>query len=171
MNDGPLATNGRFIIIRRNPQNVFESQFRVDFGKNNRNPYRYAIFRESYELAFSWIPATRRMDVHYDELPEIVPAICQFLGVPPAGEWDAGPSSLDLAAENCYWLADVTKEFRNADPEKRARLDPVQVKRLNRAMALARPLRPLLGPIRRYYDVASLKDISSRARRHYESDA
>jgi hypothetical protein len=165
MHAGPLSTRGKFIVLRRNPHNVFESQFRVDFGKNNRNPYRFAIFRESYENAFARIPKERVFELHYDSLPGILPKLMAFLGAENQGDWESRKSSLDLAAENCYWMTEVTKEFQNKDPEKRARLDPMQVKTLDRAMRLARPIRPFLGPVRAYFDHQSLLWSRDKARK------
>ena len=163
MHAGPLSTHGKFIVLRRNPHNVFESQFRVDFGKNNRNPYRFAIFRESYEHAFSRLPKDRVFELEYDDLPGVLPELMDYLGVDERGDWESRRSSLDLAAENCSWMTEVTKEFQNKDPEKRARLDPQQVTRLELAMKLARPLRPLMGPIRSYFDHQSMGPIRERA--------
>lgn len=170
MNDCPISTDGKFIVLRRNPLNVFESQFRVGFGEKNRNPYRFAVFRESYEHAFARLPGNRVLNIDYDDLPGTVSDICGFLGVGDHGEWaSSGCSSLDLAADSVPWMSEVTKEFRNTDPEKRARLDPAQVQRLKRALSLTRPLRPFLGPIRRHFDVASLNEIRGRAKGLYES--
>jgi hypothetical protein len=156
MHRGPLSTNGKFIILRRNPHNVFESQFRVGFGNNNRYPYRFAFFRESYENAFARLPKFRCFELQYDDLPGILPELLEFIGVEGQGDWSGIKSSLDLAAENCSWLTEVTKEFHNRDIEKRARLDPIQLKTLDRAMRLVRPARFLLGPTRAYFDHRSL---------------
>jgi len=163
MHGGPLSTSGKFIILRRNPQNVFESQFRVSFGEKNRNPYRFAIFRESYEHSFARVPIDRRMDIEYDALPDALPVIAEFIGVNWDVRWESGRSNLEFAAESCSWMTDVTKEFKNTDPEKRARLDPVQVARLETAMKVALPLRPLLGPVRAYFDRLSMRSIRMRA--------
>lgn len=160
----PLASGGNFIIIRRNPHNVFESQFRVEFGTNNRNPYRFAIFRESYEHAFSRLPADRCHNLEYDDLPGAIPELLRFMGIENQGEWEVGESSLDAISKSVGWMADVTKKFENKDVEKRARLDVRQVNSLNRAMALARPLRPLMGPLRSHFDHKSLQTIRERAR-------
>lgn len=160
----PLETKGKFIILRRNPHNVFESQFRVEFGKNNRNPFRFAVFRESYEHAFSRLPPTQVFELQYDDLPGILPNLATFLGIEDQGEWEGGRSSLDLAAESCSWLSQVTQEFKNTDPEKRARLDPQQISKLELAMKLTRPLRPLMGPLRAYFDNQSMGPIRERAR-------
>lgn len=160
----PLSTNGKFIVLRRNPHNVYESQFRVDFGKNNRNPYRFAIFRESYEHAFSRLPPDSVFQIAYDDLPGVLPKLLEFIGTNDEGEWESSLSSLDLAAENCSWMTDVTKTFENKDTEKRSRLDPVQVKNLERAIIAARPLRPLMGPVRYHFDKQSLGPIRERAK-------
>ena len=164
MHRTPLATQGKFIILRRNPHNVFESQFRVDFGKSNRNPYRFAIFRESYEHAFGRLPKNRVFELGYDDLPGILDPLLDYLGVKNHGEWDSTKSSLDMAAESCSWMADVTKEFKNKDPEKRARLDPGQISRLEFAMKIAHPLRSLMGPVRSYFDHQSMGPIRERAK-------
>lgn len=163
MHAGPLATPGKFVILRRNSHNVFESQFRVGFGENNRNPYRFAIFSESYEHAFSKVPDERKIDVHYDDLPGVISGIMDFIGVPDLGERVGGVSSLEEASKKCDWLSEVTQEFKNNDPAKRLRLDPSQVAALERAMKLARPLRPLLGPVRAFFDNQSMGPIRKRA--------
>ena len=170
MHEGPLSTPGKFIVLRRNPHNVFESQFRVSFGEHNRNPYRFAIFRESYENAFSKIPQARRLDVTYDSLPGVLRDISKFLEVPDEGEWSEGESSHKLASESCSWMTEVTDEFKNRDPEKRSRLDPKQISSLELAMRLARPLRSILGPARRYFDKESLKWSRTRALGLFEHD-
>jgi hypothetical protein len=164
MHEGPLSTPGKFIVLRRNPHNVFESQFRVEFGKNNRDPFRFAVFRESYEHAFSRIPAARKFEMSYDDLPGVLIDLAAFLGIEDQGEWEGERSSLDLAAETCGWLTQVTSEFRNTDPEKRARLDPKQIRNLELAMKIARPMRPFLGPLRSYFDHQSMGPIRERAK-------
>jgi hypothetical protein len=163
MHAAPLATGGKFIVLRRNPHNVFESQFRVGFGEKNRNPFRFAIFRESYEHAFARLPAGRVLETEYDDLPGSITTILDFLGLPDQGDWQNHQSSLAMAAEACSWMSEVNDEFVNRDPEKRKKLDPKQVARLNLALKIARPLRPLLGPLRRHFDVASLGPIRERA--------
>ncbi len=164
MHKVPLSTSGKFIVLRRNPQNVFESQFRVEFGKNNRNPYRFAIFRESYEHAFSRLPEDRVFAMEYDDLPDVLPDLLAFLGLQNAGGWQHFESSLDMAAKHCSHMTQVTSEFRNTDPQKRANLDPGQVASLARAMVLARPLRPFMGPVRAFFDNQSMGPIRERAK-------
>lgn len=161
----PLETDGRFIVLRRNPHNVFESQFRVEFGTNNRKPWRFAVFRESYEHAFARLPKDRVIEIEYDALPGAVDDILRFLDLENAREWESQLGSLDAAAEKMGHMAEVTKEFRNRDPEKRARLEPAQIRTLDRAMALARPIRGLLGPVRAHFDMQSMGPIRDRAER------
>jgi hypothetical protein len=164
MHAGPLSTDGKFIILRRNPHNVFESQFRVGFGVNNRRPFRFAVFRESYENAFARLPAHRVLNVDYDELPGALDTITRFLGVADQGEWPEANGSFNLAAKACDHMSEVTNAFVNRDPEKRARLQDAQVKSLDRALAIARPLRPLLRPVRAYFDHRSFEVARKEAR-------
>lgn len=168
MHLGPMSTPGKFIILRRNSHNVFESQFRVGFGEANRNPYRFAVFSESYEHAFARVPKERKMEVHYDDLPGVIPDVMRFIGVADQGERIGGISSLEEAAQKCDWLSEVTQEFKNNDPEKRKRLDPSDIASLEMAMKLARPLRPFLGPVRSYFDQKSIGPIRDRAQARLE---
>jgi hypothetical protein len=156
MQDGPLSTCGKFVVIHRNPQNVFESQFRVSFGEGNRNPLRYAIFNESYQRAFDRIPPGRKFELHYDDLPEALNGLLEFLGVPDLGKWQEGRSAMAAVAEHCSWLSQITDEFQNNDVEKRGRLPRETVARLKLAMQLTRPLRSFLGPVRAHFDNRSL---------------
>lgn len=157
MHEGPLSTDGKFVVLRRNPHNVFESQFRVDFGEKNRNPYRFALLRESYEHAFSRLPKERTIEITYDSLPGSLADLVRFMGVASVGDWENTSSSLDLAAQHCGHMADVTKPFENTDPAKRARLDSAQIRKLEFAMRLARPTRFLLGPLRAHFDRQSMQ--------------
>lgn len=158
----PLATGGNFIIIRRNLHNVYESQFRVEFGTNNRKPFRFAVFRESYEHAFARIPVGRKMEIEYDQLPGILPQVAAFIGISEIKLWQEGRSNLEMAAATRAHMTEVTSEFHNRDAEKRARLDPAQVRALDRALAIARPFRPFLGPVRNFFDRRSLSHIRLR---------
>ena len=166
MHRGPLSTAGKFIVLRRHPLNVFESQFRFDFGARNRKPLRYAIFAQSYEHALARCPAERTLELDYEEIPRMLPELIRFLGAKDQGEWETGTSSLDLVAESCSWLTQVTGEFRNTDGEKRARLDPAMVATVERALRWTRPLRPIMGPVRAYFDGRSMGHVREIARAH-----
>lgn len=166
MNRGPLGTSGKFVVLRRNRQNIFESQFRVDFGVRNRNPWRYAIFAQSYENAFESLPKDRTYHLDYERIPEQFADLLKFMDAQDLGEWETGSSSLELLSQTTPWLTTVTQEFKNTDAEKRERLDPVQKRSLDRALMWTRPIRPLMGPIRDYYDKRSLGHIREDAKVH-----
>lgn len=166
MNRCPLATSGKFVVLRRNRQNVFESQFRVDFGVRNRNPWRYAVFAQSYENAFASLPNHRTYHIDYERIPDQFSELLAFLGVEDHGEWEEGNSSLDLLSQTTPWLKTATGEFKNTDSEKRERLDPKQKKSLESALFWTRPLRPFMGLVRDYYDRRSLGHIREDAKMH-----
>jgi len=163
MNAAPIRSGGRFIVLRRHPHNVFESQFRVHFGANNRRPGRFALFRESYEHAFAKLPADRTMQVDYDRIPEQFEAMVAFLGINGTGTWREGTSALAAVAANRPWLSQIMDRFDNKDPEKRTRLDPKATSKLDRWLTAVEPIRPLLGPLRLAADRRTLGHIRSRA--------
>lgn len=164
MHRGPLETSGRFIVLRRHPHNVFESQSRFDYGVRNRRPFRYAVFSQSYEHALNRLPEERKFEIEYDDTEKRLPALLEFLNIEDQGPWQSGGSSLDLVAQSCSWLTQITEEFRNTDPEKRARLAPEMIRSVDRALALTRPLRPFMGPLRAYFDKRSMEHIWEFAR-------
>jgi len=166
MHRGPLMTSGKFVALRRHPHNVFESQSRFDYGVRNRKPFRYAVFSQSYEYALTRLPEDRTFLLDYDETEQRLPALLEFLQVEDHGVWETGGSSLDLVAESCSWLTQITEEFRNTDPEKRARLKPEMISAVDRWLAVTRPLRPLMGPLRGIFDRRSLGHIRGFAREH-----
>ncbi len=163
LHQGPLATGGKFVIIRRNPLNVFESQFRVSFGRGNRNPLRFAIFNESYQHAFKRIPKHRLYELHYDNLPDELNLLLNFLEVPDKGEWSDGRGAMDLVSEKCSWLTQITQKFENTDIIKRSRINKRSVFMFHVSMKLARPFRSLLGPVRAHFDGKSIESIRQRA--------
>jgi len=167
MHRGPLTTDGKFIVLRRHPHNVFESQFRFEYGAKNRKPFRYAVFAQSYEHALARCPRDRTFILDYEAIPEQLPRMISFLGVEDLGEWETGESSLNLVAESCSWLTQITEEFQSTDAEKRSRLDPKVVSTLDTALALTRPLRPFVGPLRAHFDKRSMGHIWEFARNHY----
>lgn len=155
--------SGKIVILRRHPLNVFESQFRVHFGLNNRKPFRFASFRESYESAFASCPKDRTFELNYEEIPAKLPELLGFLGIAESGVWEEGVSSLKHVAENRPWLSQILGDFDNTDEEKRGRLDPKQSSGLISAMRITRLLRPLFPPLRKHYDRSSLADIRRNA--------
>ncbi len=164
LHKGPVLTGGRFVILRRHLHNIFDSQFRVDFGMRNRNPWRFAVFTQSYENAFEHLPKTARFELNYATIPEDLQRLLDFLGIEERLEWPQGKSSIELVSETASWLTQATASFQNTDQEKRAKLAPQLKGRLDIALQFTRPLRPLMGPVRRHYDLKSLADIREEAR-------
>lgn len=164
LHQGPIATCGKFVALRRNIINVFESQSRFEHGINNRNPFRYALFAQSYEHALNRCPTNRTFKLDYDDLPGILPRLLDFMGVPDRGEWETRGSILDSVAEECSWLSQVTGEFQNTDEKKRAQLDPVIKNRLTTALAMSSTLLPLMGPVRKHFDMRSVAYVKRLAK-------
>lgn len=150
------AMDARVVVLRRHPHNVFESQFRFSYGVRNRRPLRYAFFHQSYEKAFSRLHVSRRLEMSYDDLPEALGKLTAFIGLADRGMWPDSSSHFEQVVDQCSWLSEITKEFQNRDPEKRANLDPAVIRRLDLCLAATRPLRPLMGPVRSHFDRRSL---------------
>lgn len=152
----------RFIILRRDARNVFESQFRVDFGIHNRNALRFALFHESYESAFASLPKDRVLDVEYHRIPEALPDIVQWM----SGSkhcWTNAESSHAVAAE-LPWHTGLLGGFHDADERKRATLSRSQQACLRVGLACARLLRPVLGYVRLRGDRRLAERLLQRAR-------
>lgn len=165
LHQGPTATCGKFVVLRRNTYNVFESQSRFVHGINNRNPFRYALFSQSYEHALNRCPADRTFKLDYDDLPGILPRLLDFMEVRDQGEWETRGSILDEVAKECDWLSQVTGEFANTDENKRAQLDPMLRKRLTFALSTSSTLLPLMGPVRKHFDMCSVAYVKKLARK------
>ena len=170
MISGPLSTGGKFVVLRRHAHNVYESQFRVDFGKANQNPFRYGIFANSYENVFSRLPVGRPFEIDYERIPKDLANLLHFLEIPDEGEWGTGSSTIDLVSQRAHWLTEATKEFKNDDASKRARLDVGRVRSLNFALHATSLFRPFMKPLRDYYDTLSLNHIRSVARMHISGE-
>lgn len=168
MHRGPLSTSGKFVVLRRHLHNIYDSQFRVDFGIRNRHPYRFGVFTQSYEHAFSRLPSERTFELNYEEIPQRFTDLLQFWGVKDQGEWESGHSTIDLVAQSGHWLSQATQDFRNDDPEKRAKINNRVLQVVDKAQQFTRPLRAFMGPLRSYYDNLSLNHIRSVARMHIE---
>ena len=171
MHRGPSTAGGKFLVLRRHPHNVFESQFRFEYGARNRRPFRYAVFAQSYENAMAKCPSGRTFTMEYDDIPGVFPAMFSFLAIDDRGEWSEGRSSMEIVAANCSWLTQVTAEFENTDPEKRSRLDPAVVSRLEAMLAITRPFRPFAGLLRRFFDNRSMGHVRMFARQRIEDYA
>lgn len=156
---------GRFLILRRNPLNVFDSQFRVEFGTYNRNPIRFAAFRESYEAVFQRIPEKRTFPVDYESIPEQMPDILTFLGIEDRVPWKEGKSILGLISAKKDWHRRILDTFQSRDKEQRGNLTISQRLALKVGLTLFHPLRPLLGLLRDRYDQRIMDYLRTRARK------
>jgi hypothetical protein len=166
--DGPLAAGGRFIVLRRHPHNVYDSQFRVPFGVNNRKPWRFALFRASYEAAFRSIPGDLRYDLEYEEIPQKMEEMLDFVGFADEGEWTTGGSSFDGVVESRPWHSEIRAGFQSTDARKREAVGAgtaASLDRMERLMTLASPVMPLL---RNRFDQRNFEDIRQRASRLME---
>lgn len=162
--DGPLSTVGKFAILRRHPDNVFDSQFRVPFGTNVRTPFRFSLFHGGYEESFKRIPADRRIELDYETIPGNIDRLLKFLGHEEKGFWPEGTSSLSGAVESRPWHQQIAKGFLSTDSEKRAKIDPAHLNSLGRARRLAVALRPVAYLLRLYLDHRSLDNTRNLAR-------
>lgn len=142
---------GRFLVLRRNPLNVFESQFRVDFGRHNRNPLRFSFFQESYEAIFSQLPRASTFYVDYEEIPAERASIQEWLGV-SSESWRTGESSLTGTHAKHAWHKGLMDGFQSRDSIKRNNVTATHRLLLNAGELLVRPLRPVLGLLRIGYD-------------------
>lgn len=159
------ALDAKVVVLRRHPHNVFESQFRFSYGVRNRRPLRYAFFHHSYEKAFSTLRVSHRLEVAYDDLPGALSILTDFIGLPDQGMWPDDSSHFAQVVDQCSWLSEITKEFQNRDPEKRAKLNPAMIRRLDFCLAATCALRPLMGPVRGYFDRRSLGHVREIAAR------
>jgi hypothetical protein len=164
------ALDAKVVILRRHPHNVFESQFRFSYGVRNRRPLRYAFFNQSYEKAFSTLRVTHRLEMAYDDLPAALATLTTFIGLPDQGMWPDDSSHFAQVVDQCSWLSEINKEFQNRDPEKRAKLDPALIGRLDLCLGATKPLRPLMGPVRSYFDCRSLGHVREIAARVLEEN-
>jgi hypothetical protein len=161
---GPLSTGGRFIVLRRHPHNVYDSQFRVPFGVNNRKPWRFALFRASYEAAFRAIPAGLRYDLEYEEIPQRMEEMLAFVGFADQGEWASGGSSFDGVVESRPWHSQIRAGFQSTDARKREAVPAGTAVMLDRMEGYMKTIGPVMPLLRKRYDLRNLADIRGRAR-------
>ncbi|MCW1885158.1 sulfotransferase [Luteolibacter flavescens] len=140
-------TGGRFLVLRRNPLNVFESQFRVHFGAKNRHPARFAFFESSYLAAFKGYPADRTRHMEYGDIGSKMDDLIQWMGSSGARSESGGSGVAELSAKN-PWHSEINKPFQNRDHEKIANLSASQVSGYESARAMFARL-PWLGSLSR----------------------
>jgi len=157
-----IADGGRFVVLRRNPVNVFESQHRVHFGLHNRNPLRFAAFAASYEAGFKRCPVDRVFALDYPEIPEKVEALCAWIGS-RGGERPEGTSTLQRTSATAYWHRDVLGEFRDDDAAKRGRVPAATRLAVEWGIASLRALPFLADWVRDFADAREFSALHSRA--------
>jgi hypothetical protein len=153
---------GRFIILRRNPVNVFDSQFRVDFGRFNRNTLRFSAFKESYEAIFSRMPTDLCLSVDYESILEQLPNINNWLGVQGTSWVDVDSSIAQTHGKN-DWHNGVMEGFESSDAIKRKNITGKQLMMLEISQKITKPFRPLLALLRDYFDSQIMKQIRKDA--------
>lgn len=121
-----VESEGRFIILHRDPLNVFESQFRVPFGLHNRNPARFALFEASYETAFARYPRDITMRIDYPDLPGSIAPVIGWIGSNGILRSDAAHGVGEHSGK-MPWHSDINKPFTNTDADKLRNLSPSQV--------------------------------------------
>lgn len=161
---GPLSAGGRFIVLRRHPHNVYDSQFRVPFGVNNRKPWRFALFHASYEAAFRAIPPGLRYDLEYEEIPQSMEQMLAFVGFTDQGEWTTGGSSFDGVVESRPWHSEIRAGFQSTDARKREAVPPGTAAMLDRMSGLMKVASPVMPALRSRFDQRNFEDIRGRAR-------
>jgi len=111
------SVGGRFIILKRNPLNVYESQFRVSFGEKNRNPARFALFSSSYDAAFSDYPVGQTIRLNYPEIPESMPRILDWIGSSASPRGVVAGGMEEISGQR-PWHTEIDKPFKNDDARK-----------------------------------------------------
>lgn len=113
------SIGGLFLILRRNPLNVYISQFRVPFGQKNKNPCRFALFEASYLAAYKAYPAAKTRHLNYNDIESTISDIVAWLG--SSGRMLAASSKGigEISGKN-PWHSEINKPFKNTDAEKLA---------------------------------------------------
>ena len=156
------AAGGRFMVLRRNPVNVFESQFRVDFGRHNRNPVRFGAFLESYEAVFSRIPLSTTFIVEYEKIPEQLASIQGWLGVGKE-HWPEGESSLEKTHAKHSWHGGLLDGFQSKDHMKRENVTAMQQFAIRSGRTITRPFHPVMRLLRDHYDRGIMQQVRGEA--------
>ena len=128
------SVGGRFIILRRNPLNVYESQFRVPFGDKNRNPARFALFAASYDAAYSGYPDRQTLSLNYPDIPASMLRVLEWIGSSDTPRGTTGGGMGEISGQR-PWHTEIDKPFKNDDARKLGNLSPWQTAsyRLTRA--------------------------------------
>ncbi|MEM7096915.1 MAG: hypothetical protein AAF541_01550 [Pseudomonadota bacterium] len=153
---------GRFIVLRRNKYNIFESQFRVSFGVHNRNPFRFALFHESYEAVFQRLPEQQRFSAFYEDIPSLAKQLGSWLRVSGERRSD-GLSSLASTHGKQEWHDGLLSDFNSMDEEKVKKVSEVQKISIELGCFVGRQFHWLLARFRDRYDFLIFKQVRHEA--------
>lgn len=112
------GAGAKFVILRRNPINVYESQFRVDFGIHNRNIIRFAAFRQSYEALFTELQKAGSFQLEYESIPQRMDALLDWVGGTKQLR-AVGESTMAHTMAQHDWHKGLLDGFNCKDEEKR----------------------------------------------------
>lgn len=156
------GTGGRFIILKRNPLNVYESQFRVPFGLKNKSPMRFALFASSYESAFKDYPSDATLELTYPNIPNSLKTIEEWIGSTGIKR-NSSKSALDQVAEKNPWHSDIKKPFEDRDSEKIRNLLPWQIQTIDLASWAFRHISVIPLIARRLADKRQMRSLRRQA--------
>jgi hypothetical protein len=141
-------TGGKFLLVQRNPLNVFESQSRVPFGKKNRSGIRFALFEASYKEAFRYYPADRTRNLPYPEIGARVDEIAEWIGSTNSKRTE-GTGAVSVHAGKNPWHSEIQKPFENKDAKKLEQLPQhkIQAYRIASAWLKMLPFIPRMARI------------------------
>lgn len=158
------AMKARFIILHRDPLNVFESQHRVPFGVKNRNSVRFALFEGTYGAAFDRLRNYDPFHLDYTNLVAQLAELSDWIGSVTSPS-DSNRSLLDETAGKRAWHATIGAEFQDKDHLKLVNL-PKQKIRLFRVTRRVLRITPTpLSVMRTLVDLREARALRRRAER------
>lgn len=157
-----LEAGSKFIILRRNPVNVYDSQFRVDFGVHNRNVIRFAAFRQSYEALFSRLKTSSAFELEYETIPNKIEALARWVGGSGRAR-TSGVSTMEQTMAQQEWHKGLLDGFESTDELKRKNISLFKRLILHSASSLFFLSRPYLFHLREKYDRQLAAKILERA--------
>jgi hypothetical protein len=137
----------KHLVLRRNPLNVFESQFRVPFGKLNQSPARFALFEASYEAAFGRLPPDSTLQIEYAAIPDSIKKVVLWCGSDGEAGRKANSGLVEISGR-MPWHTEINKPFNNTDPDKLRNLKTLHVWSYHLTHAML-ALLPLVGRLAR----------------------
>lgn len=154
---------GKFLILEREPLNVYESQFRVPFGAKNHNPLRFALFAASYYYAFRSYPEESTKRISYSHLEDEIGEVIVWMG--SKGRKRSSKEGNTLAdVANRPWHSEITKSYQNNDKKKLEAISGLQRIVIQFMLELFRLTEPLIGLARYLADYREFRSNFKRAK-------